>query len=103
MLQERKEEIQAVVNEIHYHRKEIRLILKAPAFDYTTVSGQEVGSLSVSLKEVGGDGWSSLGCSGDLWCLCACLIKSDPFLHSSALVLCIKVLLIFLLHSAVSD
>lgn len=55
VLQERREQIQKVVNEIQDHRKEIRLILKAPAFDYTTVSGQEVGSLSESLKEVGGD------------------------------------------------
>lgn len=53
VLQERREQIQAVINEIHYHRKEIRLILNAPAFDYTTVSGQEVGSLSV--QEEGGD------------------------------------------------
>lgn len=68
VLQERKEQIQEVINEIHYHRKEIRLILKAPAFDYTTVSGQEVG----------GDWWSSLACSGDLR---SCLIKSDTFLH----------------------
>lgn len=83
VLQERKEQIQAVVNEIHYHRKEIRLTLKAPAFDYTTVSGQEVGSLSVFLKEVGGDWWSSLGCNGDLWRLRACLIKSNMFFHPS--------------------
>lgn len=55
VLQERREQIQAVINEIQNHRKEIRLILKAPAFDYTTVSGQEVGSLSVPLNDVGGD------------------------------------------------
>lgn len=60
VLQERKEQIQAVINEIHCHRKEIRLTLKAPAFDYTTVSGQEVRTLSVCVKEVGGDWWSSL-------------------------------------------
>ncbi|CAG07808.1 unnamed protein product, partial [Tetraodon nigroviridis] len=41
VLQERRKQIQEVIDEIHYHRKEIRLILKAPAFDYTTVSGQE--------------------------------------------------------------
>lgn len=103
VLQERKEQIQAVINEIHCHRKEIRLTLKAPAFDYTTVSGLEVGTLSVCVKEVGGDWWSSLGCDGDLWHLRACLIKSNMFFHLSALVLCIKVLLIFLLLSAVSD
>ena len=103
VLQERREQIQAVINEIHYHRKEIRLILKAPSFEYSTVSGQEVGSLSVSLMEVEGDWWFSLGYSGDVWSLCACLIKSGTLLHSSALVLCLKVLLILLLPSAVSD
>ncbi|XP_022622640.1 DNA mismatch repair protein Msh3 [Seriola dumerili] len=41
VLQERREQIQTVLNEIQDHRKEIRLTLKAPAFDYTTVSGQE--------------------------------------------------------------
>ncbi|XP_040011812.1 DNA mismatch repair protein Msh3 isoform X2 [Xiphias gladius] len=41
VLQERREQIQTVLNEIQDHRKEIRLTLKAPALDYTTVSGQE--------------------------------------------------------------
>ncbi|XP_071339367.1 DNA mismatch repair protein Msh3 isoform X2 [Trachinotus anak] len=41
VLQERREQIQTVLNEIQDHRKEIRLTLKAPAFEYTTVSGQE--------------------------------------------------------------
>lgn len=41
VLQERKEQIQAVINEIHDHRREIRLTLKSPALDYTSVSGQE--------------------------------------------------------------
>ncbi|XP_040899208.1 DNA mismatch repair protein Msh3 isoform X2 [Toxotes jaculatrix] len=41
VLQERREQIQSVLNEIQDHRKEIRLTLKAPALDYTTVSGQE--------------------------------------------------------------
>ncbi|XP_056232941.1 DNA mismatch repair protein Msh3 isoform X1 [Seriola aureovittata] len=41
VLQERREQIQTVLNEIQDHRKEIRLTLKAPAFDYATVSGQE--------------------------------------------------------------
>nr|XP_046243833.1 DNA mismatch repair protein Msh3 isoform X2 [Scatophagus argus] len=41
VLRERKDQIQAVVSEILNHRKEIRLVLKAPALDYTTVSGQE--------------------------------------------------------------
>lgn len=103
VLQERKEQIQDVISEIQNHRKEIRLTLKVPAFDYTTVSGQEVPSLSVSLKEVGGDWWSSLGRRGDLWCLCACLINGDMFLCPSALGLFIKVVPVFLLHPAVSD
>lgn len=77
VLKERKEQIQDVTDEIHNHRKEIRLTLKVPTFDYTSVSGQEVPSLSVSLKEVGGDWWSRLGRCGDLWCLCACLINGD--------------------------
>ncbi|KAE8291893.1 DNA mismatch repair protein Msh3 [Larimichthys crocea] len=41
VLRERREQIHAVVNEIQEHRKEIRQTLKAPAFDYTAVSGQE--------------------------------------------------------------
>lgn len=36
------EQIQTVLREIQDHRKDIRLILKAPALEYTTVSGQEV-------------------------------------------------------------
>uniref|UniRef100_A0AAX7UBR5 DNA mismatch repair protein MSH3 n=1 Tax=Astatotilapia calliptera TaxID=8154 RepID=A0AAX7UBR5_ASTCA len=41
VLQERMEQIQTVLREIQDHRKDIRLILKAPALEYTTVSGQE--------------------------------------------------------------
>uniref|UniRef100_A0A672J588 DNA mismatch repair protein MSH3 n=1 Tax=Salarias fasciatus TaxID=181472 RepID=A0A672J588_SALFA len=41
VLQERTEQIQTVLKEIQDHRKDIRLTLKAPALDYTTVSGQE--------------------------------------------------------------
>ncbi|KAM7415952.1 hypothetical protein PAMA_018156 [Pampus argenteus] len=41
VLQERREQIQSVLNEIQDHRKDIRLVLKTPALDYTTVSGQE--------------------------------------------------------------
>ncbi|CAJ1069112.1 DNA mismatch repair protein Msh3 isoform X1 [Xyrichtys novacula] len=41
VLQERREQIQNVINEIQNHRKEVRLTLKAPALEYTTVSGQE--------------------------------------------------------------
>ncbi|XP_041644145.1 DNA mismatch repair protein Msh3 isoform X2 [Cheilinus undulatus] len=41
VLQERREQIQAVLQEIQDHRKEVRLTLRSPALDYTTVSGQE--------------------------------------------------------------
>ncbi|XP_074495491.1 DNA mismatch repair protein Msh3 isoform X2 [Sebastes fasciatus] len=41
VLQERREQIQSVVDEIQDHRKEVRLALKSPALDYTTVSGLE--------------------------------------------------------------
>ncbi|XP_053181496.1 DNA mismatch repair protein Msh3 [Scomber japonicus] len=41
VLRERREQIQNVLNEIQDHRRDIRLVLKAPSFDYTTVSGQE--------------------------------------------------------------
>ncbi|XP_077943258.1 DNA mismatch repair protein Msh3 isoform X2 [Gasterosteus aculeatus] len=41
VLQERREQIQAVVSQIQDHRREIRRALKAPALDYVTVSGQE--------------------------------------------------------------
>ncbi|XP_028270128.1 DNA mismatch repair protein Msh3 isoform X2 [Parambassis ranga] len=41
VLQERTEQIQAVLCEIQDHRRDVRLLLKAPAFDYTSVSGLE--------------------------------------------------------------
>uniref|UniRef100_A0A3Q2Q199 DNA mismatch repair protein MSH3 n=1 Tax=Fundulus heteroclitus TaxID=8078 RepID=A0A3Q2Q199_FUNHE len=41
VLQERMSQIQSVLSEIQAHRKEVRLVLKSPALDYTTVSGQE--------------------------------------------------------------
>ncbi|XP_015245692.1 PREDICTED: DNA mismatch repair protein Msh3 [Cyprinodon variegatus] len=41
VLQERMNQIQSVLSEIQLHRKEVRLVLKAPALEYTTVSGQE--------------------------------------------------------------
>ncbi|XP_047449078.1 DNA mismatch repair protein Msh3 isoform X2 [Mugil cephalus] len=41
VLQERTAQIQAVLDEIQDHRKDVRLALKAPALDYTSVSGQE--------------------------------------------------------------
>lgn len=42
VLQERSEQIQTVLDEIQKHRKDVRLTLRAPTLDYTTVSGQEV-------------------------------------------------------------
>ncbi|XP_061674044.1 DNA mismatch repair protein Msh3 isoform X2 [Syngnathoides biaculeatus] len=41
VLRERKEQIQKVLQEIQDHRKNVRIVLKAPALDYTAVSGQE--------------------------------------------------------------
>ncbi|KAM4579523.1 DNA mismatch repair protein Msh3 isoform 2-T2 [Fundulus diaphanus] len=41
VLKERMSQIQSVLSEIQAHRKEVRLVLKSPALDYTTVSGQE--------------------------------------------------------------
>lgn len=41
LLRKRREQIQSVVGQIQDHRKDIRRTLKAPALDYTTVSGQE--------------------------------------------------------------
>ncbi|XP_056134505.1 DNA mismatch repair protein Msh3 [Lampris incognitus] len=41
VLLERREQIQAVICEIQDHRKDIRLAIRAPTLDYTTVSGQE--------------------------------------------------------------
>lgn len=41
VLQERKEQIQAVLSEIQDHIKEIRLVLRTPSLCYKTVSGQE--------------------------------------------------------------
>lgn len=49
------EQIQTVLREIQDHRKDIRLILKAPALEYTTVSGQEVCvCVAGSERKVGG-------------------------------------------------
>ncbi|XP_053727295.1 DNA mismatch repair protein Msh3 isoform X2 [Synchiropus splendidus] len=41
VLKQRRGQIQGVLSEIQDHRKDVRLILRAPALDYTTVSGQE--------------------------------------------------------------
>ncbi|XP_051924781.1 DNA mismatch repair protein Msh3 isoform X2 [Hippocampus zosterae] len=41
VLRERREQIQKVLQEIQDHRKHVRIVLKAPTLDYTTVSGQE--------------------------------------------------------------
>lgn len=60
VLKERTRQIQTVLSEIQDHRKDIRLVLKAPAFDYSTVSGQEVppAFVCVRMKEkVGGNWW----------------------------------------------
>lgn len=61
VLQERNEQIHIVVTEIYEHRKEIRLTLKAPAFDYTSVSGQEVPSFCVLVR----DRWEEI--DGPIW------------------------------------
>ncbi|XP_067294282.1 DNA mismatch repair protein Msh3 [Pseudorasbora parva] len=39
VIQKRKEEIQSVLSDIMEHRREVRLVLKNPSLDYTTVSG----------------------------------------------------------------
>ncbi|XP_048045178.1 DNA mismatch repair protein Msh3 isoform X2 [Megalobrama amblycephala] len=41
VIQKRKEEIQSVLSDIMEHRREVRLVLKNPSLDYTTVSGQQ--------------------------------------------------------------
>ncbi|XP_078252687.1 DNA mismatch repair protein Msh3 [Rhinoraja longicauda] len=41
LIQQRKQEIQDVFSQLHQHRRDIRLILNKPSFDYITVSGQE--------------------------------------------------------------
>ncbi|KAM9393488.1 DNA mismatch repair protein Msh3 isoform 2-T2 [Pholidichthys leucotaenia] len=41
VLLERTEQIQTVLSEIQDHRKDVQKLLKAPALDYMTVSGQE--------------------------------------------------------------
>ncbi|XP_026067908.1 DNA mismatch repair protein Msh3 isoform X1 [Carassius auratus] len=41
VIRTRKEEIQSVLSDIMEHRREIRLVLKNPSLDYTTVSGQQ--------------------------------------------------------------
>uniref|UniRef100_A0A671KY40 DNA mismatch repair protein MSH3 n=1 Tax=Sinocyclocheilus anshuiensis TaxID=1608454 RepID=A0A671KY40_9TELE len=42
VIRNRKEEIQSVLSDIMEHRREVRLVLKNPSLDYTTVSGQQV-------------------------------------------------------------
>lgn len=42
VLQERRDQIQTVLSEIQDHRREVRVTLRAPTLEYTTVSGQEV-------------------------------------------------------------
>ncbi|XP_078070007.1 DNA mismatch repair protein Msh3 [Mustelus asterias] len=41
VIQQRKLEIQDVLSQLQEHRREIRLMLRKPALDYVTVSGQE--------------------------------------------------------------
>uniref|UniRef100_A0A672MMP6 DNA mismatch repair protein MSH3 n=1 Tax=Sinocyclocheilus grahami TaxID=75366 RepID=A0A672MMP6_SINGR len=41
VIRNRKEEIQSVLSDIMEHRREVRLMLKNPSLDYTTVSGQQ--------------------------------------------------------------
>ncbi|XP_060762961.1 DNA mismatch repair protein Msh3 isoform X3 [Neoarius graeffei] len=41
VIKERKDEIQAVLSEIMEHRRELRIVLRNPSLDYTTMSGQE--------------------------------------------------------------
>uniref|UniRef100_A0A8C1X8Q2 DNA mismatch repair protein MSH3 n=1 Tax=Cyprinus carpio TaxID=7962 RepID=A0A8C1X8Q2_CYPCA len=41
VIRNRKEEIQSVLSDIMKHRREVRLVLKNPSLDYTTVSGQQ--------------------------------------------------------------
>jgi len=84
VLQERTKQIQTVLGEIQEHLKDIRLMLKAPALDYTTVSGQEVPPLFVCMCE--GKRWKKGGISmmsnraADSaevmsWCFCVCLLQ----------------------------
>lgn len=112
VLQERRDQIQNVLNEIQAHRKDIRLTLKAPALDYTAVSGQEVPTVCVWGWEwqTGGRrlmAWFGWKTESQWWsdvCVCvvllcvSVLIKSDAFFCLSAPILFIKVfLLLFLL------
>ncbi|XP_026199618.1 DNA mismatch repair protein Msh3 isoform X2 [Anabas testudineus] len=64
VLQERTEQIQTVLNEIQDHRKEIRMKLKAPALDYTTVSGQEfLIEVKNSLSSTVPPDWVKISCT----------------------------------------
>lgn len=105
VLRERREQIQTVLNEIQKHREEIRLILKAPALDYVTVSGQEVPSACVWEWKTGGRrliawfGWKTESQEWSDVCVflyqrVSVLIKSDTFFCLSAPVLVIKVFLL---------
>lgn len=50
VIQKRKEEIQSVLSDIMEHRREVRVVLKNPSLDYTTVSGQQVISSSIFIS-----------------------------------------------------
>jgi len=52
VIQKRKEEIHSVLSDIMEHRREVRLVLKNPSLDYTTVSGQQVIASSILLTPV---------------------------------------------------
>nr|XP_020449533.1 DNA mismatch repair protein Msh3 isoform X2 [Monopterus albus] len=64
VLQERREQIQTVLNEIQDHRKEIRLALKAPTLDYMAVSGQEfLIEVKNALSSIVPPDWVKISCT----------------------------------------
>jgi len=107
LLRKRREQIQSVVGQIQDHRKDIRRTLKAPALDYTTVSGQEVPTVCVCLcvcvcvfeaegeRRVEGGVDNLIRVTAAIWCLSVCapyrcvsvLIKSDTLCCPSSPVL----------------
>ncbi|XP_016356503.1 DNA mismatch repair protein Msh3 [Sinocyclocheilus anshuiensis] len=54
VIRNRKEEIQSVLSDIMEHRREVRLVLKNPSLDYTTVSGQQADWVKVNSTKVVG-------------------------------------------------
>lgn len=101
VLQERTKQIQSVLSEIQEHLKDIRRVLKAPALNYTAVSGQEVSHVCVSGRRR--ERWEEtddhlgvrLSRRDDSIFLCVCVCVCVPVLIKSDILFCLTVMIGF--------